>query len=104
MTILANYKDNLVGNYKDNTERATTIANKSMGFDPKATQSCFKAFLGKSDQIIPKGDTKCFHKIAGSKNMPYSTYVIFEHTLGCLCKIITTWQGYRCSNYRDIFR
>ena len=30
----------ILGNYKDNTERATTPANKSIGFDPKATQSC----------------------------------------------------------------
>ena len=40
MLILSNYKDSFVGKYKDNTERATTTANKSMGFDPKGTQSC----------------------------------------------------------------
>ena len=39
MTILGNYKNSFV-NYKDNTERPTKTANKSMGFDPKATQSC----------------------------------------------------------------
>ena len=44
MTILGTYKDNFAGNYKDNTERATTTANKSMGFDPKATQSCMASF------------------------------------------------------------
>ena len=42
LTILDNYKDSFVGNYKDNTERAKTSANKSMGFDTKATQSCFE--------------------------------------------------------------
>ena len=45
MTILGTYKDNFAGNYKDNTERATTTANKSMGFDPKASQSCMALFL-----------------------------------------------------------
>ena len=41
MTILGNYKDSFVGNYKDNTKKATTTANKLIGYDPKATQSCF---------------------------------------------------------------
>ena len=35
----------ILGNYKDNTEKATTTANKSMGFDPKATQSCLFLFV-----------------------------------------------------------
>ena len=37
MTILGNYKDSFVDNYKDNTERATTTANKSKGFDLSAS-------------------------------------------------------------------
>ena len=32
--------DSFVGNCKDNTKSATTTANYSMGFDPKASQSC----------------------------------------------------------------
>ena len=40
MPISGNYdKGSFVGNYKDNTERTTT-ANKSVGLDPIATQSC----------------------------------------------------------------
>ena len=35
MTIYGNYKYSLVGNYKDNTERATPIENKSTGLTPK---------------------------------------------------------------------
>ena len=45
MTISGNYKDSFVGNSKNNTEKATTTANKSMGFDPKATQSCLFLFV-----------------------------------------------------------
>ena len=37
MSILGNCKDNFVGNFKDNSERATS----TMGFDPKATQYSF---------------------------------------------------------------
>ena len=44
MPILSNYKDIFVGYNKDNTERATSTANKSMGLDPKATPSCYGLF------------------------------------------------------------
>ena len=37
---MAKYIDSILGNYKDNTEKAITTANTSMGFDPKAIQSC----------------------------------------------------------------
>ena len=33
-------------NYKDNNDMATIIANKSLGFDLSAIQSCFPMLLG----------------------------------------------------------
>ena len=30
----------ILGNYKNNNDTETTTANKSMGFDPSAIQSC----------------------------------------------------------------
>ena len=49
--ILGTYKDSSVGNYKYNTERAPTAANKSMGFDPKETQSCWFVKINASNVL-----------------------------------------------------
>ena len=53
MEILGNFEITLIQkqsivilvNYKDNYDTATTIANKSMGFDLSAIQSCLLSLL-----------------------------------------------------------
>ena len=45
----------ILGNYKNIYDTETTAANKSMGFDPSAIQSCLLIYLWQLHRILVYG-------------------------------------------------